>query len=609
MRRVRVFTAVFLLALSTSALAQDRITYRLSFPAAVNHYLDVDATFPADGESIEVMMAVWTPGSYLVREYARHIEGLEALTITGAPLEVVKTRKNRWRIDAGGLDEVRVRYRLYAREMTVRTNWVEAGFAILNGAPTFLTLVGRHDLTHDVKLEIPDDWQGSWTGLPPHPDGDPNHYLAPDYDTIIDSPIYAGSPAVYDFDVAGKPHTLVNHGEGGVWDGARSAADVETIVEEALEFWGELPYDRYVFLNMIVEAGGGLEHKSSTLMMTSRWRSGVPEQYRRWLGLVSHEYFHAWNVKRFRPKALGPFDYENEVYTRSLWIAEGVTSYYDDLLLKRAGLLTEKQYLKALSRQIESLQTTPGRLVRPLEQASYDSWIKQYRRDENSPNSTISYYTKGAVVAFLLDAEIRRATGGDQSLDDVMRMGFELYSGATGYTPAEFRALASEIAGKDLSAWFETALETTEELDYEPALEWYGLRFKDPDEKKRNDDGDEDESTPGWLGAETRDVGGRLVITRVERGTPAYGSGVNVGDEILAVGDYRVEADEWSERMKQYSPGDRVEILVARRDRLVRFPVELGAEPENRWRLEIAPDATPDQRKHLEIWLTGSQSR
>ena len=597
--------AALLLTLSSPALAQDSISYVLSFPAATNHYLDVEATFPAGDESVEVMMAVWTPGSYLVREFARHIERLEASKKTGEPLQVAKTKKNRWRINAAGADTVRVRYRLYAREMTVRTNWVEAEFAILNGAPTFLTLVDGLERPHDVKLELPDGWKGSWTAMPRHPDGGANHYRAEDFDMLVDSPIYAGSPTVHQFEVGGKMHYLVNHGEGDVWDGERSAADVRTIVEEALAFWGELPYEQYVFLNMLIESGGGLEHKDSTLMMTSRWRARVPEQYRRWLGLVSHEYFHAWNVKRLRPKALGPFDYENEVYTKSLWVAEGVTSYFDDLLLKRSGLYTQKQYLKALSNQIKSLQTTPGRQVRPVEEASYDSWIKQYRRDENSTNSTISYYTKGAIVAFLLDAEIRRATDGAKSMDDMMRMGFELYSGETGYTPLEFRALASEIAGKDLSGWFEKALETTEELDYGAALEWYGLQFKDPDAKKKDDDDeDEDEPTPGWLGAATRSSAGRLIVSRVERGTPAYEHGLDVGDEILAIDDYRVEATEWPDRLKQYAPGDHIELLIARRDRLRRLPIKLAEEPKNQWQLEIAKYATAPQRNHLEAWLT-----
>ena len=598
-----------LLVLAQNAFAQESIEYVLRFPEAATHYVEVEASYPTGGhDGVDLMMAVWTPGSYLVREFARHVEALQGQTLGGAPLEVTKTRKNRWHIDTEGDERVRLRYRVYSREMTVRTNWVDADFAILNGAPTFLTLVEGHALAHDVTLELPDAWAESWTAMPGHPDGGRHHYVAPDFDTLVDSPIYAGNPAVYEFEVAGKKHYLVNHGEGDIWDGLRSAEDVETIVEEALRFWGTPPYDRFVFLNMIAEAGGGLEHKSSTLIMTSRWRARVPEQYRRWLGTVSHEFFHAWNVKRLRPASLGPFDYETEVYSKSLWVAEGVTSYYDDLLLERAGLYTEKQYLKLLSRRIESLQTTPGRKVRPLELSSFDSWIRQYRPDENSPNSTISYYTKGAVVAFLLDARIRIATKGAKSLDDIMRMAYELYANDRGYTPVEFRAVASELAGEDLSGWFETALETTEELHYEEALSWYGLRFKDPDKSsKPQSESVGEKRERAWLGLSTRDDGGRLVVSRVLRDTPGHAHGFNVDDEILAIDDYRVEASEWRTRLEQYRVGDEAEVLVSRRDRLRHLHVVFGEVPKKLWQLEVDPDASYDQRKRRKAWLNGTR--
>ncbi|MEE8143220.1 MAG: hypothetical protein V3T77_08970, partial [Planctomycetota bacterium] len=444
--------------------SQEPIQHTLSFPEAQNHYLNVESIFPTGGApTIEVKMAVWTPGSYLVREFARHIEDLRANTGSGNSLIVIKIKKNRWRIETRGEPQVTLSYRIYCREMSVRTNWVESEFAMLNGAPTFLTR--DVEAPHSVRLQLPPSWGRSITGLPQHPEGGKDHYWAESFDILVDSPILAGNPAVYEFEVGGKKHFLVNQGEGGIWDGPRSAVDVEKIAAENLRFWGQLPYEKYVFLNLISESGGGLEHLNSTLMMTSRWRSRVPKDYRGWLGLVSHEFFHTWNVKRLRPVELGPFDYEREVHTKSLWIAEGLTSYYDDLLLHRAGLYDRKQYLKALSRQIESLQTTPGRKVQPLEMASYDSWIKHYRRNENSPNTTISYYTKGAVVGFLLDAEVRRATDGERSLDDVMRLAYERYSGKRGYTPQEFRAVVSEVAGTDLSEWLQRALETTQELD------------------------------------------------------------------------------------------------------------------------------------------------
>ncbi|HEY7493439.1 MAG TPA: M61 family peptidase, partial [Candidatus Tectomicrobia bacterium] len=401
------------------------ICYTLRFPMPATHYVEVEAVVPTGGQaSIELTMAVWTPGSYMVREYARHLEQVTAQTPDGQRLAIDKSRKNRWQIQTNGADPVHVAYRVYGREMSVRTNWVEADFALLNGAPTFLTLANAGGRPHEVQLLLPEGWKTSITGLPPAADGALHHYRAADFDTLVDSPILAGNPAIYAFEVEGMPHYLVNEGEGGVWDGPRSARDVERLVQAHRHMWGTLPYDRYVFLNLLTEAGGGLEHKNSTVLMASRWQTRSRRSYLDWLGLVSHEFFHVWNGKRLRPVELGPFDYENEVYTRSLWVVEGITSYYTELGVRRAGLCTNEEFLERLSRLIDRLQATPGRLVHALDMASYDAWIKFYRNDENSLNTTISYYTKGAVVALLLDAIVQQATAGTRCLDDVMRLAY-----------------------------------------------------------------------------------------------------------------------------------------------------------------------------------------
>jgi predicted metalloprotease with PDZ domain len=588
------------------------IRHTLRFDDAEHHYVEVEARVPTGGAAaIELSMAVWTPGSYLVREFSRNVEALAAATPGGEPLGVSKSRKNRWRITTAGAAETVVTYRLYCREMSVRTNFVDASFALLNGAATFLTRVGKGEEVrpHEVLVEAPAGWKQVVSPLPRVGDGAEPRFRAADYDTLVDSPLYAGNAAVYPFTVDGAPHLLVNEGETAppsVWDGPRSAADAERIVREQIGFWGVRPYDRYVFFNLITETGGGLEHKSSSVLMTSRWNARTAKGYRRWLGLVSHELFHAWNVKRLRPVELGPFDYEEEVYTPSLWIAEGVTSYYDELLVRRAGLISREHYLAALSGTIERLQTTPGRRVQPLLQASYDAWIKLYRRDENTANSAVSYYAKGQLVAFLLDAEIRRATGGEHSLDDVMRRAYERFSGPRGYRHEEFLALASEVAGTDLSDFFHRALETPEELDYAPALAWYGLRFT-TDKKDEDEDGDgqgNGDGTPAaWLGAETELRDGRLTVTEVRRGTPAFAAGLAVEDEILAFGDYRVPPEGLAERLEAYRPGEEVSLLVARRERLLRLPLTFGEEPEKRWKLEPDPEATAEQKARLDAWL------
>lgn len=606
----------FLLALAASIplqlmAAPEPIRYTLRFPAPETHYVEVEASVPTAGrERIEMIMAVWTPGSYLVRDYSGRVESVTAAA-NGRELAVEKTAKNRWTVAAGGAERIEFRYQVYSREMSVRSNWVERDFAVLVGAATFVTLADESGkpaaIPHEFRLEPPPGWPDSHAALPPAPEGAKHSYLAADFDELIDSPIIAGDLAVYEFGVDGVPHALVNLGEGGIWDGPHSAADAEKIVREQTKFWGVIPYERYSILNAITEAGGGLEHKASTLLMTNRWSTRTRKGYLRWLFLVSHEFFHAWNVKRLRPVELGPFDYEQEVHTESLWVAEGITSYYDPLFVRRAGLATREEYLEELSKEISTLETRPGRLTQSAAQASFDAWVKAYRPNENSANTTVSYYNKGALVAFLLDARIRKLTKGDKSLDDAMRLAYERFSGDQGFTQAEFRATISEVAGADLHGWLASNLDGTGGLDYSEALDWYGLRFKPPDqnESEQSDNKKKDDEEPAaWLGFETRLDGGLLKVKEIRRDTPAHAAGVNVDDEILAIGDYRVPPDGLDERLKSYRPGDKLSLLVSRREELIRLDIEAGEKPnEDAWKLEIDPEASEQQQVRLTAWL------
>jgi predicted metalloprotease with PDZ domain len=604
---------VLSLALSAASLhgaeMPEPISYTLRFPAPQTHYVEVEARIPTDGQpAIELLMAVWTPGSYLIREYARNVESLAAAAESGEPLAAEKTSKNHWRIETRGAPRLVVRYRIYSREMSVRTNFVDSRFALVNGASTFLTRAGAEGRPHDVRVVPPPDWEVVATPLSPipgNPVGGGHTFRAASFDVLVDSPIYLGNAGVHPFEAGGRPVLLVNEGEdAAVWDGPRSAADAKKIVDEQIAFWGIAPFQRYVFFNLLTEAGGGLEHRDACVLMSSRWRLRTREGYLDWLGLVSHELFHAWNGKRLRPVELGPFDFEAENYTRSLWEVEGFTTYYGDLLVHRAGFSTRKEYLKELSKTIEGLQTTPARKVQPLDEASFDAWIKYYRRDENAANSATSYYTKGAVVAFLLDARIRHATGGRKSLDDALRLAYQRYSGERGYRPEELRHVFEEVAGADLGAWLARAVDSTEELDYAEALDWYGLRFAESEEEKsEKKEGEPGELPAAWLGAETEVQNGRLVVTVVKRETPAYESGLNVGDEILAIGDYRVPPDGLEARLKNYRPKEKTTLLVARRDRLTWLPVTFGEKPKPRWKLEPLPNATAEQKAHLDAWL------
>jgi predicted metalloprotease with PDZ domain len=466
-----------IVAPSAAADVPQPIVYSVKVSAPATHLADVTATLPTEGRaSIQIMMPVWSPGFYRVENYATRVKELSAHAPDGSTLAVTQPRKNRWQIQTGDAASIVVSYRVVCNEHSVTTNWVGPDFEVLNGPATFVTLVEQRQRPHEVQLQLPPEWKQSMTGLDKAPDGLPNHYRAADFDTLVDSPIIAGNPAISAFEVDGSRHYLVCVGDVSHWDGQRATRDVEKLVRANKQMWGFLPFKHYVFLFVLRQGGGGLEHKNSTLIVSGPSPRGSPTAYSRWLGLVSHEYFHAYNVKRLRPIELGPFDYEKEVHTPSLWIAEGLTSYYGDLLVSRAGVAERDYALSRLSAEIKQLQTSPGRLVQTLEQASNEVWTSSFSGVGSNPK-TVSYYVKGPVVGFLLDAHIRRTTGGSKSLDDLMRFAYQRYSGQKGFTAEQFRQAAEEIAGTDLKEWFRKAIASTEELDYTEALDWFGLRF------------------------------------------------------------------------------------------------------------------------------------
>jgi predicted metalloprotease with PDZ domain len=576
------------------AQALEPIRYTLRFPAPHTHYVEVEAAIPTSGRpDVEVYMATWTPGSYLIREYERHVEAVTAAA--GArSLAVAKSTKNRWRITTGGAASVTLRYKVYSREMTVRNNWVERDFAMINGAPTFLTLVERAARPHEVRIELPAAWKSVQTAMMPIA-GAGNAFRAEDFDTLVDSPMIIGTPVTREFAVDGKKHVVVFGGDAALVDADRVAADVQKIVLAGKGVMGPLPYPHYYFMTMVTESGGALEHKNSYLGMTGRFATRTRDAYLGFLSTLAHEYFHTWNVKRLRPVELGPFDYENENYVKTLWVAEGFTDYYATVLLRRAGILTNDEYINGLSNQVEQVQVVPGRLVTPVNMASFDTWIKQYRPDENTANMSVNYYPKGAVIAFLLDARIRKATSGARTLDTGMQWAMQRYSGDKGYTPDQFYAVMSEAAGADLKGWFAKSAESTDELDYTEALDYYGLRFRPVDLK----------SARAYIGGGTRNDAGRLIVTSVRRGTPAIDAGLNVEDEIIAIDNVRVRADALPARLDQYRPGDKVSVQVARRDRLMSLDLTLGTDPGRPWRLEPLPTATDEQKARWNALMTG----
>lgn len=464
-----------LLGVAQQVRAAEPIIYTVKFPAPETHLAEVEAVFPASKRTtIELMMPVWSPGFYRVEDYASRAQDLSARTADGQPLTVEQPQKNRWRIVTNGAASVMVSYKLLCNGRSVTTNWVGADLLVLNGAAAFITLAEQTRRPHEIRLELATNWKRAASGLDAALDGNPNHFRAADYDTLVDSPIVAGDLSVREFTVAGSKHQLVDAGDYKQWDGQRGAQDLEKIVRATNAYWGGLPFKRYVFLNVFRQGGGGLEHSNSTLLTSS---PNMTTPTLRWLSFVSHEYFHAFNVKRLRPVELGPFDYERPPNTSSLWISEGLTTYGADLVAARAGLCNTQEFLSLLSSNITSLQNAPGRLKQTLAQASLDVWNSGTSGVGRDTQNLVSYYVKGPVIGFLLDAKIQHATGGKKNLDDVMRLALKRYGGARGFTPEQFRQTAEDVAGIDLKAAFKTWLASTEELDYTEALDWFGLRF------------------------------------------------------------------------------------------------------------------------------------
>src|SRR6185503_16939418 len=422
---------------------------------------------------VDVLMPTWSPGFYGLQNYADRVTKI-SVTADGVALDVSKPTPNRWTIKTGGKPSVTVSYTLSAPRGSNLSNGVTETTAVIIGPSTYITLAEPSRRPAEVRLELPAGWSGSMTSLDAAPDRQPNHYVAPNYDVLADSPILAGVDLVTtEFAVGGIKHYWTYLGKAE-WEGSKVAAALTPLIDEHIRFWGGLPFKKYAFLNIVTGGGGGsgVEHLNSVAITTGGREPATPEAKFRNAAFLSHEYFHAMNVKRLRPVELGPFDYEKAPVTTGLWVAEGLTSYFGDLLAARAGLGSAADYLNLESRHISDLQTRqPGRLVQTLEQAAAQMF-------ERIPaDKKVDYYVKGPVVGLVLDAHIRERTNDKRSMDDVMRLEFQRWSGERGYTAAQFNQTVSDAAGIDVSALLHKLIATTEEVDYTEMLDWFGLRF------------------------------------------------------------------------------------------------------------------------------------
>jgi len=466
----------------TEGKPPEPLTYTIRFPDPASKSFTVDVSVPTERrESVDLMMPVWSPGFYGLQNYAQRFSDVTATAAEGSVLPIATPTTSRWTVAAGGRPAFTLTYTVAAPRPSNLGNGVTETGAVIIGPATYITLVDppRTHRPAQVRLELPASWSGSMTSLDAAPDRQPNHYEAPDYDTLADSPILAGTElTTTPFTVDRVQHywTYLGHAE---WQGEKAVAMLTPLIDEHVRFWGRLPYRKYVFLNIVTGGGGGsgVEHLNSVAITTGGREPTTPEARFRQAAFLSHEYFHAMNVKRLRPIELGPFDYEHPPVTTGLWVAEGLTSYFGDLLAARSGVGSRDDYLAMESKHITDLQTKQaGRLVQTLEQASSQMF-------ERLPaDKKVDYYVKGPVVGLILDSHIRHRTNGKKSLDDVMRLEYQRWSGDRGYTAADFARTASDAAGFDIEPLLHRLVATTEEVDYQEMLDWFGLRFAPNDD-------------------------------------------------------------------------------------------------------------------------------
>jgi len=592
-QRLLALAAILAVAVGPVLAGAPVLSITVSMERPTAHYYHV--VIRADGlkgGAQDFKMPVWTPGYYRVMDYAKNVKDFKAEDGAGRPLPWEKTAKNIWRVNSGGAAAVIVSYDVYAFTRFCADSYLGDDGGFITPAGVFMHIAGH--LKDPVTLTVRPDpaWKRVSTGLEEVP-GRPFSFTAPDFDTLYDCPLLIGNQEVLTFEAAGRPHTVAAYDLGAV-DREKFTGDLKKIVEAAAALMGDLPYRHYTFL-IIGPGGGGLEHLNSTAVALDPASLSNAPGYQGWLSFIAHEYFHLFNVKAIRPLALGPFDYDRENYTDLLWFSEGVTVYYEHILLNRAGLMTRDEVLERLGSTIAGYENAPGRRHQPAALSSFDTWTGFFGRNEHAAATTISYYDIGCGLGLLLDLRIREASAGRASLDDVMRRLYRTYykEKKRGFTGPELREVCEKAAGAPLDEIFDVYARTTRPWDYAKYLDPTGLAV----------DLEPRPAAEPWFGAATQDQSGNPVIATVEPDSPAALAGLCAQDEILAVDGARVTVRSLTGTIGGHKPGEKIRVLYARRGATGETDVVLGQKREPTYRVTLLPDPSAGQRARLDAWL------
>ncbi|MBX2881829.1 MAG: PDZ domain-containing protein [Granulosicoccus sp.] len=594
------------------------IEYVVSIVEADAHLIDVQLVITnPDPSGQRLELPNWIPGSYMIRDFSRNLVSIKAWS-DSVRVDLVKHDKSTW-IAPAGLSDLTIAYRIYAWDLSVRSAHVDRHHAFFNGTSVFLKVKDQEMLTHQVCFERPRHDTANNFKLATTLDevdvgaGGYGVYRASDYDELIDHPVEQGDFKRLSFEACAVPHEIVFTG-ACYFDEERVVEDLTRICEHQIRFFGEpAPFERYLFLTMVVDRGyGGLEHRSSTALMVTRENLPVPgdealsDQYLEFLGLCSHEYFHNWNVKRMKPARFMPYELASESYTRLLWFFEGITSYYDDLFLVRSGLIDETRYLGLLAKTLTRVQRGPGRLLQSISDSSFDAWHKFYKQDENAPNAIVSYYAKGALVALCLDSIMRQSSSGAVTLDTLMHTLWARWlETGKGLEEDEPPRVVEELLEEDVSSFFEQALHGTQDLPVVTALEHLGVTLKWCERRSVKDVGgvrqasDSGESLPNipWIGTLFKSAPGGVQVTHVISESPAEAAGLAAGDLLVAINALSVNVDSLESLTRRFAQTDAMQVHYFRLGQLYESTVPVRSAPEDTALLEIADEEL------MSLWL------
>lgn len=594
--------------------------YRIRPKDSAAHLFEVRVTVARPDPDGQVFaMPAWIPGSYMIRDYAKHVVAVRAES-DGRDVAVRKLDKSRWRVAT--IDrELTFILEIYAHDQSVRGAHLDTGHAFFNGTCVFPAIVGQEDVACHVEIAAPDQPFGKgWrvaTAMrrDTAAEYDFGRYEARDYAELIDHPVEIGQLSIGEFEVRGIPHAIAIRGKTRV-DMARLCHDLQTVCEHHMSFLGAPgDLDRYLFLLNAPGSGyGGLEHRwSSSLIcgrdnLPARGDNGVSDEYRTFLGLVSHEYFHLWNVKRMKPAAFTPYDLSQETHTGLLWVYEGITSYYDDLALLRSGMITVESYLELLGQTVTRVIRGSGRRKQSVEESSFDAWTKFYKQDANATNAVVSYYAKGALIALCLDLKLRNETDGRLSLDDVMKEAWRRWGESGEGMPEDgFERLCIEVSGADLEDFFDATVRGTGELPLEALLSSHGVDYRLRRSAGGKDKGGKPSSGDNlpavWLGANLGVRAGKPVFLSVSNDGPAEQAGVSPGDELVALDGLRIDIAGCEARTRRYRPGDVSELSVFRGDELVSMRMKWAEAPTDTCYLVIDEEVDDIVKSRRGDWL------